>query len=134
VTAGYAEDLVAEAKRDRGHGRLPSPTITAGSANPSCGDEVELDIAHDGTTVADVAQRTRGCTFTHASASLLARFVPGMSVRDARDLAARLRQDIVGGAALPSVFSSLESVRVYPARTRCALLPWEALSRALAEV
>lgn len=133
MTAGYAEDLVAEARRPHGEGSLASPRRTARATNPICGDEIELDVDHDGDRLSDVAHRTRGCTFTRASASLLARSVPGLSLTAARDLAATLRRDLGGSAELPARLASLAAVRIYPARLRCALLPWDALGAALDE-
>jgi nitrogen fixation NifU-like protein len=134
VTAGYAEELIVEACRDSGHGSLPSPRATVRSANPTCGDEIELDVDHDGERIVAIAHRTRGCSFTRASASLLARSTAGMTIASARELAATLRRDLAGTSALPADLSALAAVRMYPARTRCALLPFDALASALAEV
>lgn len=134
VTTGYADDLVAEARRNFGSGALASPRSTARNTNPSCGDEIELDVDHDGDHISGIAHRTRGCSFTRGSASLLARCVTGKSVTDARELAALLRRDLAGSAVLPTEVAALASVRIYPARLRCALLPWEALRTALSEV
>jgi nitrogen fixation protein NifU and related proteins len=133
VTVDYAVDLVAEARRDAGHGRLASPRSTGRSANPSCGDDIEMDIDHDDERVVQIAHRTRGCVFTRASASLIARFIPGMTLSEARHVATSIRRDLAGTGELPGVFASLGSVRTYPARTRCALLPWDALLSALSE-
>ena len=134
MTVGYADDLVTEARRPHGEGTLPSARRTARAANPVCGDEIELDVDHDDALVIDVAHRTRGCVFTRASASLLAQSVPGLSLAQARDLAATVRRDLAGSAPLPPSLAALASVRVYPARIRCALLPWDALRSALDEV
>jgi nitrogen fixation protein NifU and related proteins len=134
VSRSYADDLVAEARRDVGRGSLASPRITARNANPSCGDEIEMDIDHDGVRISAIAHRTRGCAFTHASASLIARFVPDMTLVEARQLATDLQRDVPRDVPLPSVFAALATVRMYPARKRCALLPWEALAAALLEV
>jgi len=134
VTAAYADELVAEARHPRGEGTLASPTRTARAANPVCGDEIDLDVADDGARVLAVAHRTRGCAFTRASASLLVRSVLGLSIGQARDLTAALRRDLAGSAPLPRELTALASVRMYPARVRCALLPWDALRAALDEV
>ncbi|HZP94963.1 MAG TPA: iron-sulfur cluster assembly scaffold protein [Candidatus Limnocylindria bacterium] len=133
MTPVYADDLVAEARRAHGEGRLASPRRTAHSANPVCGDEVDLDLDDEGGRIVGIAQRTRGCVFTRGSASLLARTVQGLSVSAARDLADVLRRDLGSSAALPPGLAPLASVRVYPARLRCALLPWDALRIALGE-
>ncbi len=134
MTAGYAEDLVAEARHPVGDGALASPRRTARLTNPVCGDEIDLDLDHDGARITDLAHRTRGCSFTRASASLLARYVTGMSLASARELAAALRRDLAGSAPLPPELTALGAVRIYPARLRCALLPWDALRSALSEV
>jgi nitrogen fixation protein NifU and related proteins len=130
----YAPDLVAIARGAFGHGTLASPTRTARADNPLCGDEIELDLDVDASRIRAVAHRTQGCTFIVASASLLAQTVPTMSVSAARDLALELRRDLAGTNALPTSVAMLAGVRIYPARMRCALLPWEALLVALHEV
>jgi NifU-like protein involved in Fe-S cluster formation len=45
-----------------------------------------------------------------------------------------MRRDLAGSAALPPDLALLGAVRIYPARIRCALLPWDALRDALDEV
>jgi len=134
VTRTYGPDLIATAARAFGHGMLVSPTRTARAENASCGDEIELDVRHDGTRLDAVAHRARGCAFTLASASLLAQTVPAMTLADVRELALTLRRDLSTGKALPPNVALLVGVRMYPARTRCALLPWEALLSALDDV
>lgn len=134
LTTAYAPDLVAEARRDHGHGSLAAPRVTVRNANLSCGDEVELDLDHDGERIAGVAQRTRGCAFTRGSASLLAQLLPSLSLAEARELVAALRRDLAGPAPLPPGLAALAEVRMYPARRRCALLPWDALATAIDQV
>ena len=129
----YAPDLVATARVAFGHGTLVSPTRSAYAENPLCGDEIELDLRDDGAQVQAVAHRARGCTFMIASASLLAQTAPALSLADARELALELRRGLSGAKALPPSVAMLAAVRMYPARVRCALLPWEALLHALDE-
>jgi nitrogen fixation NifU-like protein len=127
----YADGLLEEARQPLRAGSLPSPRRRARAANPVCGDEIELDVDDDGARIVDLAHRTRGCVFTRASASLLARSVLGLDIRQARALSETLRRDLGGSAQLPPDLAALASVRIYPARIRCALLPWEALRSAL---
>lgn len=133
MTAAYADELVAEARRAHREGTLVSPRRSAHCANPVCGDEIELELSDESGRIVSIAHRTRGCVFTRASASLLARAVEGHSVTAARALAETLQRDLSGRAALPPDLAALESVRMYPARLRCALLPWDALRIALHE-
>lgn len=127
----YPDEIVAEARAPRGEGALASPRRTARAANPVCGDEIELDVDDDGDRLTAVAHRSRGCAFTRASASLLARAVPGLGRVEALALGERLRRDLAGRAPLPADLAMLAAVRMYPARVRCALLPWDALRSAL---
>lgn len=127
----YPDELVAEARAPRGEGALASPRRTARAANPVCGDEIELDLDDDGERLTAVAHRSRGCAFTRASASLLARTVPGLALGEARALGESLHRDLAGSASLPPQLAALAAVRMYPARVRCALLPWDALRSAL---
>lgn len=127
----YPDDLLAEARTPRGDGALPSPRRTGRAANPACGDEIELDVADDGERLTAVAHRSRGCAFTRASASVLARAVPGLGRTEALALGETLRRDLAGRAPLPPELAVLAGVRLYPARVRCALLPWDALRSAL---
>ena len=133
MTASYSFDLIGEARRAFGEGVLATPHRTAHAANTVCGDEVDLDLAGDGGHILDVAHRTRGCVFTRASASILARVVRGRAPADALALGEALRRDIGTSAALPTELAQLAEVRVYPARLRCVLLPWDALRLALDE-
>lgn len=131
MSAPYPVDLVAEARRPAGAGALASPDRTARADNPLCGDEVELDVDDHAGVIAVVAHRTRGCAFTVASASILARSVPGLTTSEALGRADVLRRGLAGSSALPDELAALAAVRMYPARVKCALLPWEALRAAL---
>lgn len=132
MTGGYADALLAEARNAR-DGTLAAPDRTAHLTNAVCGDEVDVDLRDDGTRIIDLAVRTRGCVFTRASASLLERSVRGGTLDAARDLATSLARDLATPAPLPPQLAQLAAVRVYPARLRCALLPWDALRIALGE-
>lgn len=129
--SGYTDDVLREAAHPSGAGELATARRHASASNPTCGDEIALDLEDDGSRVTRVAHRTRGCAFTRASASVLSRTLPGATLGEARRLIAALRRDLSGTAQLPPEVAALASVRIYPARVRCALLPWEALDRAL---
>jgi len=132
----YAPDLVDVARVAFGHGTLIAPDRTAHAENPLCGDEIDLDVelADGGARISSVVHRTRGCTFTLASASLLAQATRGRTIDEARALAYSLQRDLRTSAALPSGLELLAGVRIYPARLRCALLPWDALLAALRDM
>ena len=129
----YAPDIIDSARAAYGHGRLASPDRTARMENPLCGDEIEIDLALHERRITDLAHRARGCTFTLASASVLATVVRGRGIDDVRALARSVKRDLAAGVPLAPEVGILAAVRMYPARLRCALLPWDALLDALHE-
>jgi nitrogen fixation NifU-like protein len=110
--------------------------------NPTCGDEVTLRIELDGdgldATVLDVSYDALGCSISRASASVLAEEVTGRSVRQTLDTFAAMRamltsrgQDVGDEHAIGDGVA-FAGVAKYPARVKCALLGWTALTDALA--
>ena len=112
--------------------------------NPTCGDEITLrvEVARaDGTTVIqDVHWEGQGCSISQASASVMCDLVTGQAL-DAVDAMSATFHDLMNsrGAGLDDE-AALETlgdgvaftgVSKFPARIKCALLGWAALSDAL---
>jgi nitrogen fixation NifU-like protein len=60
----------------------------------------------------------------------------GTSLSEALELASTFRASLAGApvGALPKALAALTAVAAFPARIRCAALPWEALERASGEL
>ena len=131
------QELVLEHKRSpRNFGHLPAPTHQARGTNPSCGDDlsVELNIA-DGR-LADIRFHGQGCAICMASASMMSEAVKGKDIAAAQTLQQHFRAVLTGeeeaeGAPLGKLIS-LAGVSRYPSRIKCALLGWHALMHAIA--
>ncbi len=112
--------------------------------NPTCGDEITLrvDVTRAGgvPVVEDVRWEGQGCSISQASASVLRDLVVGQDLATVDRLSATFH-DLMGsrGAGLDDedVEESLgdavafTGVSKFPARIKCALLGWAALSDAL---
>lgn len=132
----YQQAIMERAKKPVGAGRLESPDATATIDNPLCGDRVTLDLKLAGGSIAAIGHQVRGCALCQASASVIASTAVGRtpaSVLAGRDA---LRSVLGGGeAAAPwSDLGIFAPVRRHKSRHDCVLLPFEALSRALAQV
>ena len=100
--------------------------------NPTCGDEITLRVAYDGTKVADISYDAQGCSISQASTSVLTELVIGLDVADAvqvHETFLTLMQgkgnvepdeDVLGDGI------AFAGVAKFPARVKCALLSWMA--------
>jgi nitrogen fixation protein NifU and related proteins len=137
----YQEIMVEHAKRPQGRGLREPFDAEAHHVNPTCGDEVTVRVALDGDVVADVSHEGEGCSISRASASVLHELVCGASVADSlarHDAFHALltgRGRVEPDEAVLGDGVAFAGVARYPARVKCALLPWmafkDALSRAL---
>jgi nitrogen fixation NifU-like protein len=140
VTGLYEDVVLDHAKQPRNRGPLPQATHAAAADNPLCGDtvRVELEVGDDGIRAASF--EGHACAIVTASASLMTEHVRGRTARDAHALVERMETlcagptdaSAVAGAALGEL-AVFAGVRRYPARVRCATLPWHALRLALAD-
>jgi nitrogen fixation NifU-like protein len=136
----YQELILDHAKAPH-HAGLRAPyDVEVQQVNPVCGDEVTLRLHLAGTgldaLVEDVSYDSQGCAISRASASVLTDLVIGRPVSHAVSTGEAVRQmvrsrdvepdeDVLGDAV------ALHGVAKYPARVKCALLSWTALTEAL---
>ena len=138
----YAELILDHAKAPH-HAGLRAPyDVEVQQINPVCGDEVTLRVQVVGSgpaaIVQDVSYEAVGCAISKASTSVLTDLVIGRPVSDAVSTGEAIREmvrsrgavlgdeDVIGDAV------ALAGVARYPARVKCALLGWTALTDALA--
>ena len=136
TAALYQEMILDHYRRPRNKGSLENADAVAEMKNPLCGDEIVLHVAFDGDGVADLRFSGKGCSISQASASMMTQMVKGKSAAEIAALRTRFRDLMLGDlsaaddASLGSL-RSLSGVARFPARVKCALLPWSALESAL---
>jgi nitrogen fixation NifU-like protein len=133
----YREVILDHFKSPRRHGKIEKPDVVEMGVNPLCGDELELSLSFKNGAIADIRFQGKGCSISQASASMMAEAMSEKSVADARKIAADFRGMMLEGKpvdALPDALEdakSLEGVKNYPVRIKCALLPWNTLLEGL---
>jgi nitrogen fixation NifU-like protein len=132
----YPAVLVDHDRAPRNAGPLPGATHEATIDNPLCGDVVTLRLIVDGDVVRDARFEGRGCALARAAASMLTSRLAGVSLDDARALAARFDAFVHAApdAPVPADLGDLAAfagVRTVRARQGCATLPFRALEAAL---
>jgi nitrogen fixation NifU-like protein len=132
------EDLSREIILDhyqnpRNHGRLEDPTVANRGHNPLCGDEIELSIRIDeqNDRIREIAFTGRGCSISQASASMMTDVVKGHTLDEAQSAVQQFTQRMANREPAPQELGeeldALQGVKRYPARVKCALLPWTTL-------
>lgn len=119
--------------------KMPSPTFSHEGINPSCGDDLVLDVrmAEDGT-IAEVSWTGHGCAVSQGSADMMSDLMVGETPERARELCHLFGRMIRGEekdeAALEELdeASELGSISHMPARVKCAELAWRTLDEMLA--
>jgi nitrogen fixation NifU-like protein len=132
----YREVILDHYSHPRNKGELTDPEIKVDGANPLCGDELSIFVKLDGGRVADVRFVGRGCSISQASASMMTEQIKGKTLGEALALTARFKAMMQGGAVDEEEMgelASLQGVRKFPVRVKCATLSWVALEQGIAE-
>ncbi len=135
LTEIYQEIILDHSKRPRNFRAMEDCTCAAEGHNPLCGDEVKVFVQTDGGRLSDVAFQGQGCAISRASASMMTGKTVGRTAEEARAVSALVRAMLLGPDPEPprelGDLAALSGVRQFPARIKCAMLPWHALEAAL---
>lgn len=143
----YKEIILDHYRRPRNKGALSVPPAHRGHGyNPLCGDEVTVDVLVEDGRVADIVFEGRGCAISQASASMMSERVKGRTVEevaaafdkfrsmlgvDTDDPAEHFEAGAEPGEQLGDA-ESLQGVKDFPSRIKCATLSWNTLTGAIA--
>lgn len=139
LDALYQDVILDHWRNPRHRGELVAPDASVHRNNPTCGDEITVDVAlggPDGDVLADVAHRGHGCSISQGSASVFAELAVGRTVGEVAALRGAFVEQLQskGEAGDPEVLGdgvAFAGVGRFPARVRCALLPWTAAAEAI---
>jgi nitrogen fixation NifU-like protein len=135
----YRELILDHSRNPRNFGKLTDATHIADGINPLCGDKLRLYLRIESGQIRDAGFEGIGCAISVASASLLTDIVIGLPQRTALEYFAATVSRLNGGKpAHPDIealqkIHALDGVREFPARIKCATLPWHALRSAISE-
>ena len=139
----YQDVILDHAKRKLNAGLREPFEAEVHHVNPTCGDEVTLRVHLADGVVQDVSYDSVGCSISQASASVLTDLVIGKPVDEAMSIHQNFLELMQGKGQVEPDEDVLEDgiafagVAKFPARVKCALLPWmawkDATNRALEE-
>lgn len=135
LDALYRDIILDHYRSPRGIVPLENPDICSRGSNPSCGDELILSLKVVDDRVGSVSIQAKGCAISVASSSMLVEYIEGKTLAEAIEFGENIRklmhgEEIDEGVDLGDL-DSLQGVRKFPVRVKCALLAWVALLDAI---
>lgn len=131
----YTDLLLQESNNKTNRRDLNDPTFKELGHNPSCGDEITLQVEMDGNIIKDASYTGEGCAISRASASMMVDLIKGKDIREAKELTEKfigmIKKEVdVDDDLIDSLGDAvvLENVSNMPARVKCAVLAWHTLS------
>ncbi|HZT60129.1 MAG TPA: SUF system NifU family Fe-S cluster assembly protein [Pyrinomonadaceae bacterium] len=133
----YQQVILDHNKKPRNFQKLEGANRSAEGFNPLCGDQLTVYLLMDEGAVREVSFVGSGCAISKASASMMTQAVKGKTREEARSLFEEFHRMVTGELdeeSEPNHLGRLKifaGVRDYPARVKCASLPWHTLHAAL---
>ena len=106
--------------------------------NPSCGDDMNVEIYIENGVVKEVYHDGKGCSICCSSASVMSDVLTGKTVEEAKNIVNDFYEVVKGNEpndeeALGEAIAYM-GVKDFPARIKCATLGWKAVEQAISEV
>ncbi|NHZ86491.1 MAG: SUF system NifU family Fe-S cluster assembly protein, partial [Planctomycetia bacterium] len=102
--------------------------------NPLCGDKIDIYLIIKDNIITEVSFTGSGCAISKASSSLMTEALLGKTVTEAQKLFDLVHDMITSGqtdAEDIGKLAVLSGVHKFPARVKCAILPWHTMKNAL---
>ena len=140
VSALYREVILDHFQNPRYKADLEEFDEEVEGYNPLCGDRVCLRIKISKENflknLKTISVNTEGCSICIASGSIMAEELIGKEIGFIKKYIDRFKQMVKGGDVISSETGDvemLEGIKNYPARIKCALLPWTSMEEALSK-
>ena len=136
----YQEVILDHYRSPHHKGLSADKDIQVHHNNPSCGDEVTLNLSMKGGVVTDLTWDGVGCSISMASTSVMSDLLVGKGYKDAMNILnnfVELMQSKGQSAGDESILEdavAFAGVSKFPARIKCALLGWMAFKDASSQV
>ncbi|XOQ45366.1 MAG: SUF system NifU family Fe-S cluster assembly protein [Clostridium sp.] len=133
----YTQILTEHNNSNRNKHHIENPTVVLKGVNPSCGDEIELELREQDGIIEDAAFTGVGCAISQASTSIMIDLIKGKTKEEALRLAnlffGMIKNEITDESQLEDLDEAiaLKDISHMPARVKCAVLGWHTLENAI---
>ncbi|HAH18513.1 MAG TPA: SUF system NifU family Fe-S cluster assembly protein [Eubacterium sp.] len=118
-------------------GKLTNPMMVKRGVNPSCGDDLKIELnVDDGGIIKECAYTGDGCAISQASCDIMIDLVVGKSVDEAlrlKEIFLRMIKEEINEEEEDELGEAIAFADVahMPARVKCAVLGWRTLEEML---
>jgi nitrogen fixation NifU-like protein len=130
----YQQVILDHSRSPRNFLKLDGANRIAEGHNPLCGDRVTVYLRLDNDVIRDVSFQGEGCAISKASASMMTDLLKGKTKAEAQQLFAQFHDMVTTGTPNLDDLGKLgvfAGVNKFPARVKCAILPWHAIAATL---
>lgn len=134
LTDLYQQVILDHSRSPRNFHAMDDANRRAQGHNPVCGDNITLFLKLDDGVIKDISFQGSGCAISKASSSILTDALKGRSKDEVKALFEQVREMVTTGKAPEGDFGKLAvfaGVHKFPARVKCAILPWHAVIAAV---
>jgi nitrogen fixation protein NifU and related proteins len=134
----YQEVIFDHNRKPRNFRKMRDANRKAEGFNPLCGDQLTVYMKiNDQGVIKDVSFEGKGCAISTASASIMTETLIGKTQQDAERYFERFHELVTaknsesGSSDELGKLRVLAGVREFPARVKCATLPWHTVHAAI---
>lgn len=132
----YQQVILDHNRSPRNFKEVPDASHGAEGTNPLCGDKITVHVKVADGVIEDVGFQGSGCAISQATASLMTSAVKGKTTEEAEQLFQAFHRMVTAPDGVPDTkllgkLAALSGVKQFPARVKCANLPWHTLHAAL---
>ena len=136
----YTQIITENSRSKENRHPVEGATHSLEGVNPSCGDDIDVEVKVEGGIIKDLAYTGTGCAISQASTAMMAELLQDRTVDEAIRLCklflAMIRGDVKDEAALEELEAAytLKDISQMPVRVKCATLGWHTLEVALEKI
>jgi nitrogen fixation protein NifU and related proteins len=130
----YQQVILDHSRSPRNFHKLEGANRKAEGQNPLCGDQVTMYLLMENDVLKEISFQGSGCAISKASASLLTTALKGKTKSEIKELFDKVHDMVTTGKVEGDAVGKLAvfaGVHKFPARVKCAILPWHAVIAAV---
>lgn len=135
----YTELIMEHSQSSHNRRHLDHADCMERGHNPSCGDDIVLELKLNGDIIEEASFTGSGCAISQASTSMMIDLITGKSKNEALELIntfiGMIKREITDEEELEKLEDAivLKNISNMPARVKCAVLAWHTLNEVISK-